>query len=55
MLETSQKKLPDRWQPRKEGLYGKIQIWKRNSVQMVTDSTDYKTQFPLKAMGALLH
>lgn len=51
MLETSQKKLPDRWHPRKEGLYGKIQ---GKSAQMVTDSTDYKTQFPLKAMGALL-
>ena len=54
MLETSQKKLPDRWYSRKEGLYGKIQIWKRKSVQMVTDSTDYKTHFPLKAMGALV-
>lgn len=53
MLETSQKKLRGRWYPRKEGLYGKIQMWKKKSAQMVTDSTDYKTQFPLKAMEAL--
>lgn len=29
-LETSQKKLRGRWYPRKEGLYGKIQMWKKS-------------------------